>query len=495
MATLPTSVTDFLAAGHGQLLIDGRFVDAADGQTFDSLNPATGEVLRSVAAGGAEDVDRAVVAARKAFEGGWRHSSATKRSRLLWRLADLLEENVELLAHLETLDNGKPLEAARGDIHGSAAWFRYYAGWPTKIEGRTIPVAARDTLAYTLREPVGVCGQIIPWNYPMLMAAWKLAPSLAVGCTSVLKPAEQTPLSALVLGQLILEAGFPAGVVNVVTGFGESAGAAIARHQDVDKVAFTGSTAVGKEILKAAGETNMKRVTIEAGGKSPNIIFADADLDVAKQGAVVGIFANMGQNCTAGSRVLVEESIYDEIAQHLADTAKRLTLGNGLDEGVDMGPVVSSEQAARVGDYLRLGVEEGATVLAGGSRVSEGPLADGYFVEPTVFTDARNDMRIAQEEIFGPVVAVMPFRTAEDALEIGNAVSYGLGASVWTRDLGKAHRMAAELRAGTVWINNHLPSDPGLPFGGFKQSGIGREHGEAGIDTYTETKAVWVTLP
>jgi acyl-CoA reductase-like NAD-dependent aldehyde dehydrogenase len=409
-------------------------------------------------------------------------------------VADLIEERGDLFAQLETLDNGKPFSVARHDDVGqSVDLFRYYAGWPTKVTGDTVPVSIPNIFGYTRREPVGVCAAIVPWNYPLMMAAWKLAPALAAGCTVVLKPAEQTPLTALLLGQLILDAGIPAGVVNVVTGFGE-AGAALSAHMDIDKVAFTGSTEVGRLILQAAGKSNLKKVSLELGGKSPNIIFADADLDAAKAGAAGGIFYNMGQDCTAGTRVFVEQKIYDEVTQSLVESGRKLKIGNGLDASTDMGPLVSQEQLERVTRYMSLGSEEGARALSGGERVASGELAKGYFVEPTVFANVRNDMRIAQEEIFGPVVSVIPFKDVEDVIRQGNAVSYGLGAGIWTNNLQKAHKVAAALKAGSVWINIYNANDPAMPFGGYKQSGIGREMGFEAIQLYTEVKSVWVNL-
>jgi len=494
--TLDPAVDTFLSEGPKRLLIGGRWVEAASGKTFDAINPATGEALAAVAEGDAEDANRAVAAARAAFEDGpWPRMTASERGRIIYKVAELLEERAELFAQVETLDNGKPLVAARrDDVPLSIDYFRYYAGWPTKIEGRTVPVNMADTFAYTLRQPVGVCAQIIPWNYPLMMAAWKLAPALAAGCTIVLKPAEQTPLSALLLGQLMLDAGVPEGVVNVVTGYGETAGAALAAHMDVDKVAFTGSTEVGKLIMQAAGRSNLKKVSLELGGKSPNIVFADADLGLAKEGAAAGIFYNMGQDCTAGSRVFVESSVYDEVAGYIADHSKALTLGNGLDEGTDIGPLVSREQLDRVGGYLRVGAEEGARVLSGGEQATEGDLARGYFVRPTVFAGVRNEMRIAQEEIFGPVVSVIPFTDVADVVRQGNAISYGLAAGIWTNDVRKAHKVAAALKAGTVWVNTYGPTDAALPFGGFKQSGLGREMGYEAIELYTEVKSVWMNL-
>ncbi|SRR5579883_2157037 len=493
---LHPEVLAFLDGGAKKLLIDGRWVDAASGKTFATNNPATGEVLTIVAEGDTEDVNRAVAAARRAFETGpWARTTAAERSSLLWRIADLIEQHADTLAQLETLDNGKPLVAARrDDVGGTIAYFRYFAGWPTKIQGYTVPVSAPDTFAYTLRQPVGVCAQIIPWNYPLMMAAWKLAPALAAGCTVVLKPAEQTPLSALYLGQLLLEAGVPEGVVNIVTGYGETAGAALSAHPDVDKVAFTGSTEVGKLIMQAAGKSNLKKVSLELGGKSPNIVFADADLDRAKEGAASGIFYNMGQDCTAGSRLFVEQRVYDEVAQYVAEVGKKLQIGNGLEAGTEIGPLVSQEQLDKVTGYLRLGPQEGARVLSGGERATEGALAQGYFVRPTVLADARNEMHIAQEEIFGPVVSVIPFNDVEDVIRQGNNVSYGLGAGIWTNNLQKAHKVAAALKAGTVWVNTYGATDPALPFGGFKQSGIGREMGFEAIELYTEVKSVWVNL-
>ncbi len=493
---LDPRVQAFLADGPKRLLIDGAWVEAASGRTFATLDPATGERLAEVAEGDATDIDRAVKAARRAFdEGPWSTMTPAERSRLIWRLADLIEERSEVLAQLETLDNGKPLAVARrDDLGGTVDYFRYYAGWPTKVEGATVPVSVANTFAYTLRQPVGVCGQIIPWNYPLMMAAWKVAPALAAGCTIVLKPAEQTPLSALLLGELCLEAGIPAGVVNVVTGYGETAGAALAAHPAVDKIAFTGSTEVGRLILRAASQSNLKKVSLELGGKSPNIVFADADLSQAREGAAGGIFYNMGQDCTAGSRVFVEGSIYDDVAQFIADHAKGLTVGSGLDAATDIGPLVSQEQVDRVLGYMQLGPTEGARVLSGGGRAQGAGLDRGFFVQPTVLADARNDMRVAQEEIFGPVVTVIPFRDVEDVIRQGNDIAYGLGAGVWTRDLAKAHRVAAAIRAGTVWVNTYGPTDPALPFGGFKASGHGREMGFEAIHLYTEVKSVWVNL-
>lgn len=477
-----------------RLLIGGQWVEAASGKTFETLNPATGDVLVQVAEGGQEDVNRAVQAARKAFEGPWSQITPAERSRLIWKLADLIEEHADSLAQLETLDNGKPFVVARReDLGQTIDLFRYYAGWPTKILGDTVPVSIPNIFGYTRREPVGVCAAIVPWNYPLNMAAWKLAPALATGCTVVLKPAEQTPLSALLLGQLVLEAGIPAGVVNVVTGFGE-AGAALSAHMDVDKVAFTGSTEVGRLILQAAGKSNLKKVSLELGGKSPNIIFADADLEAAKVGAAGGIFYNMGQDCTAGTRVFVEQQIYDEVAQSLVENGRRLKMGNGLDPSTDMGPLISKEQLERVSSYIHIGDQEGAHALSGGKRVSTGELARGYFFEPTVFTNVDNTMRIAQEEIFGPVVSVISFKEVEDVIEQGNAVSYGLGAGIWTNNLQKAHKVAAALKAGSVWVNIYNTNDPAMPFGGYKQSGIDREMGFEAIQLYTEVKSVWINL-
>jgi len=493
---LDPTISAFLNDGPKKLLIGGRWVEAASGKTFETINPATGAILARVAEGDREDVDRAVAAARHAVdEGPWRLMTASERARIIYRVADLLEERAEAFAQLETLDNGKPLTVSRrDDVPLSIDYFRYYAGWPTKIEGRTVPINMANAFAYTLRQPVGVCAQIVPWNYPLMMAVWKLAPALAAGCSVVLKPAEQTPLSALLLGQLFLDAGVPEGVVNVIPGYGETAGAALSAHRDGDKIAFTGSTEVGKLVMQAAGRSNLKKVSLELGGKSPNIIFADADLEGAKAGAAAGIFYNMGQDCTAGSRVFVQEAIYDEVAAAIAEAGQALKIGNGLDEATEMGPLVSREQLAKVTDYLRIGAQEGAHVLSGGDRALDGDLARGYFVRPTVFAAARNDMRVAQEEIFGPVVTVIPFKDVDDVVRQGNDVAYGLAAGIWTNNLQKAHQVAAALKAGTVWVNTYGGVDPALPFGGFKQSGIGREMGCEAIELYTEVKSVWMNL-
>jgi phenylacetaldehyde dehydrogenase len=482
-----------------RLLIDGEWVEPQSGRTFQTLNPANGEPLADIAAGEAPDIDHAVAAARKAFESGpWPRMTPAERQRLIWRLADRMEASLEELAQLETLDNGKPIAVARvADVPLSIEHMRYYAGWATKIEGETIPVSVPYApgarfFNYTLREPVGVVGQIIPWNFPLLMAAWKLGPALAAGNCVVLKPAEQTPLSALRLGAMIQEVGFPPGVVNIVTGYGETAGAALAAHPDVDKVAFTGSTEVGKLIVQASAG-NLKRVSLELGGKSPNVIFRDADLDAAAQGAASAIFFNHGQCCCAGSRLFVEKPAYHQVLDRLAGFSQKIRLGPGWEPETEMGPLVSEEQLRRVTGYLNTGRTEGASVVCGGGRPG-GELAGGYFVEPTVFADVRGEMRIMQEEIFGPVVAVTPFTDVEEVIEASNDSTYGLAAGIWTRDITKAHRAAAALKAGTVWINCYNVFDPASPFGGYKQSGYGREMGHHALELYTQVKSVWVGL-
>jgi len=488
-------VTSFISKTH-QILINGKWVDAASGRTFPTYNPATGEVLARIAEGDKEDIDRAVASARAAFEQGpWRRLTASERGRLIWKLADLVEENLEEFAKLETLDNGKPLKIARvADVPLVVDVLRYMAGWATKIEGNTIPISVpyapgAKFFAYTLREPVGVVGQIIPWNFPLLMAAWKLGPALATGCTVVLKPAEQTPLTCLRLGELIQEAGFPDGVVNIVPGYGETAGAALAAHPDVDKVAFTGSTEVGKLILQAAAG-NLKKVSLELGGKSPNIVFADSDVDAATAGAASAIFFNHGQCCCAGSRLYVEQGIFDKVVEGVADQAKNIRVGSGLDSTTDMGPLVSEEQLSRVCNYLESGFSEGAQAVVGGTRHGD----KGYFVDPTVLVNTNEKMKVVQEEIFGPVVTAIPFKEPEELVARANDTVYGLAAGIWTRDIGKAHRLASELRAGTVWVNCYNIFDAALPFGGYKQSGWGREMGHDVLEMYTEVKAVCTAL-
>ncbi|HKS80191.1 MAG TPA: aldehyde dehydrogenase family protein [Candidatus Acidoferrales bacterium] len=493
VATMEPAVSRFIAARH-RMLINGKWVEAASGKTFPTYDPSTGEVLSNIAEGAREDINRAVTAARAAFETGpWSRMSPSERGRLIWKLGDLIEKNTEEFAQLESLDNGKPLKVARvADVPLAADHFRYYAGWATKIEGNTIPLGLAPQgkfLAYTLREPVGVVGQIIPWNFPLLMAAWKLGPALAAGCCVVLKPAEQTPLSALRLGELIQEAGFPDGVVNIVPGYGETAGAALAAHPDVDKVAFTGSTEVGKLILHAAAG-NLKKVSLELGGKSPNIVFDDADVDKAISGAASAIFFNHGQCCCAGSRLFIEKDIFDKVVDGVSRHAESIRVRPGFDPECDMGPLVSEEQMNRVCGYLDSGKQEGARAVAGGARLGN----KGYFVKPTVLINTNENMKVVQEEIFGPVVTAMPFSDASDVIPKSNDTIYGLAAGIWTKDIKKAHALAAKLRAGTVWINCYNIFDAALPFGGYKQSGWGREMGHEVLENYTEVKSVCAAL-
>ncbi len=479
----------------GRLLINGEWVESTGGRMLDTVNPANGEVSTQIPAGTAEDVDRAVAAARKAFDdpaGAWQKMPATERGRLLWRLSDLIEQNIDELAELETLDNGKPIfESRYVDLPMVVDVFRYYAGFATKIHGETIN-ARPNAFTYTLREPIGVVGAIIPWNFPLLLASWKLGPALATGNTVVIKPAEQTSLTLLRVGQLMMEAGLPPGVVNIVTGLGPTVGAAIAKHPGVDKVAFTGSTLVGKEIMRNAAET-IKRVTLELGGKSPNIVFADSDLDAAVKGATTGIFYGKGEVCAAGSRLFVEKKIHDDFLSRLVDRARKLKPGDPLDPKTRLGAIVSERQMQRVLGYIERGKSEGAQLVAGGNRVSVDG-GKGYFVEPTVFDAVDNRMTIAQEEIFGPVLAAIPFDDVEQVAELANQNVYGLAAAVWTNDIRKAHAVARRLKAGTVWINAYNLYDVALPFGGYKQSGFGRELGTDAIEHYTELKSVWVNL-
>ena len=484
-----------LAASSQRLLIDGKRLESVSGETFETLNPATGEVLARVAKGNAADVGLAVDAARKAFEDrAWRRMSAVDRTNLLLRLADLIERHADDLAVLECLDNGKPAHLTRlVEVEGSIKTFRYFAGWPTKFGGETLPVSPRggaQIFNYTTREPIGVAGLIVPWNYPLSMAAWKVAPAIAAGCAVVLKPAEQTPLTALRLGELALEAGFPPGIFNVVTGFGE-AGAALVAHPGVDKIAFTGSTEVGKEIVRASAG-NLKKVSLELGGKSPHIVFPDADLDAAAAAVASGIFFNQGQTCTAGSRLYAHASCFDRILNSVTAAARKLKIGDGLRADSDLGPLVSQEQWDRVSGYVDIGRQEGAKVVTGGKR-PEG-LARGYFFEPTVFTAATAHMRIVREEIFGPVLTALPWTDLDDLVGAANDSPYGLSAGVWTNNLKEAHRVAAALKAGTVWVNCFNLIDPATPFGGFKQSGWGREHGRQALELYSETKSVWINV-
>ncbi|MGH9776217.1 MAG: betaine-aldehyde dehydrogenase [Candidatus Acidiferrales bacterium] len=477
----------------GKLFIGGQWVDSASGRTFATINPATGETIAHVADADATDASAAVAAARQAFESGpWAETNASDRGRILWRIGDLVDKYNEELGTLETLDNGKPIfESRYVDMPMVAEVFRYFAGWATKIHGETVPVKG-PFLYYTLREPIGVVAAIVPWNFPLLLAAWKIAPALAAGNTVVLKPAQWTPLTALRLAEICQEAGLPDGALNVLTGSSDELGRALVRHPGVDKVAFTGGTATGQEVMRSAADT-LKHVTLELGGKSPNIVFADADLEAASRGATMGIFYGKGEVCAAGSRLFIEKKIHDDFVSKLAERAKKLQPADPLDPKSRFGALVSESQMQKVLGYIEKGKKEGARLVAGGERANVGN-GKGYFVQPTVFDGVRNDMSIAREEIFGPVVAAIPFQDVEEAIVEANRTPYGLAAAVWTRDIGKAHRVARRIHAGTVWINTYNNYDPAAGFGGYKMSGYGRELGMHALEHYTQLKSVWVNL-
>jgi aldehyde dehydrogenase (NAD+) len=486
--TPETAAGEFLRKPH-QLLIDGHRVPSSSGRTFKSLNPATEEVIATIAEGNEADVNRAVAAARRAFEGPWRTMRAAERGNLLLRWAELLKRHADEIIEIESLDGGKPISATtRQDFPAAIDTLTYYAGWADKISGDVVPTRD-DALTYTMREPVGVVAAIVPWNFPLMIGMWKLAPALACGCTVVMKPAELTSLSALRIGELALEAGIPPGVFNIVTGPGRVVGDALVNHPDVDKVTFTGSPGVGRGIMKGAA-SNFKRVSLELGGKSANVIFDDANLDAAAKAAAAGIFFNAGQVCSAGSRVLVQEGAYDEVVERLAERAKSLRMGDLLDRNTSLGPVISEKQMKSILDYVDIGQKEGASLVTGGERIGK----RGYFISPAVFADVKHEMRISQEEIFGPVVSVIKFKDEADALRIANGTAYSLAAGVWSRDMGRVQRFAKRARAGTVWINTYGYTDVRLPWGGERDSGLGREHGTAAIDNFTEPKAVWMNL-
>ena len=486
--TSETAAAEFLRKPH-QLLIDGRRVPSSSGRTFKSLNPATEEIIATIAEGNEADVDRAVAAARRAFEGPWRTMRAAERGHLLLKWAELLKRHADEIIEIESLDGGKPISATtRQDFPAAIDTLTYYAGWADKISGDVVPTRD-DALTYTVREPVGVVAAIVPWNFPLMIGMWKLAPALACGCTVVMKPAELTSLSALRIGELALEAGIPPGVFNIVTGPGRVVGDALVNHPDVDKVTFTGSPGVGRGIMKGAA-SNFKRVSLELGGKSANVIFDDANLDAASKAAAAGIFFNAGQVCSAGSRVLVQEAAYDEVVERLAARAKSLRMGDLLDRNTSLGPVISEKQMKSILDYVDIGQKEGASLVTGGERVGK----RGYFISPAVFAGVKHEMRISQEEIFGPVVSVIKFRDEADALRIANGTAYSLAAGVWSRDMGRVQRFAKRARAGTVWINTYGYTDVRLPWGGERDSGLGREHGTAAIENFTEPKAIWMNL-
>jgi aldehyde dehydrogenase (NAD+) len=487
-----TTSHPFLDGKAKRMLIDGKWVEAISGKTFETVNPSTGEVLATVAEGEEEDINRAVHAARRAFNGPWSKFKPFERQNLLLKLADLVDQNFEELAALDTLDMGAPITRTLGSRLRAVGMLRYYAGQATAIHGETIENSLPgDYVSFTLKEPVGVVGAIIPWNGPLTATIWKIGPALATGCTVVLKPAEEAPLTPLRLAELCQEAGVPPGVVNVVPGFGETAGAALAAHPDVDKVAFTGSHVTGQKIIQASAG-NLKRVSLELGGKSPDVVFADADLDAAVPGAGMAVFANSGQICSAGTRLFVEQKIYEEFTQRVAAFSKTLRVGNSSNPDTQVGPLVSPEQLDRVTGYLAIGRQEGARPLSGGAQLTDGDMAKGYFVPPTVFADVKDDMRIAQEEIFGPVISAIPFTDIDEVIERANKTSFGLGSGLWTRDVNKAHKLARGIRAGSVWINCYQAMDPAVPFGGYKMSGYGRESGKQHVEEYLNVKAVWI---
>ncbi|WP_407158763.1 aldehyde dehydrogenase family protein [Bradyrhizobium sp. STM 3557] len=489
---IPLTRHPYADGSYKQMLIDGKWVDAASGKRFETHNPATGELLATVAEGDAEDINRAVAAARRAFEGPWSKARPYERQMLLLKLADLVEKHFDELSALDTVDMGAPLSRTRAYRGRALGMLRYYAGQAVALHGETIENSLPgEIFSYTLKEPVGVVGAIIPWNGPLTATIWKIGPAIATGCTVVLKPAEEAPLTSLRLAELCLEAGIPAGVVNVVPGYGETAGAALASHPDVDKVAFTGSHITGQSIIRASAG-NLKRVSLELGGKSPDIVFADADLDAAVPGAAMAVFANSGQICSAGTRLFVESKIYDEFVHRVAEYGKSLKVGNGLDPNTQVGPLVSQQQYDRVSDYLSIGQKEGARAVAGGGKLTEGALAKGYFVQPTVFANVEDSMRIAQEEIFGPVISAISFKDTDELIKRANATMFGLGSGVWTTNVSKAHQVAKALRAGSVWVNCYQAMDPAVPFGGYKMSGYGRESGKQHVEEYLNVKAVWI---
>jgi aldehyde dehydrogenase (NAD+) len=479
----------------GKLFINGRWEDSDEGRTIDIINPATGELLTTVPDADACDVDRAVKAARESFEKKtWRGMDPSKKEKILWNIAETLDRHRDELAVLESLENGKTVrEAAGADVAPAVDAFRYYAGWVRKIYGETIPVDG-PYLNYTLREPIGVVGAIVPWNYPLQLAVWKVAPALACGCSVVLKPSEMTPLTALKLAEYCMEAGLPEGVLNVVTGYGKTAGEAMGLHMDIDKISFTGSIRTARRLMAASGESNLKRLSLELGGKSPNIIFPDCDMEAAAKAAFWGIFANKGEICSAGSRLLVHQDIHDKFLDELAARAKKMKVGDPLDKATQMGSQISSRQMDTILDYIQSGKEQGAKVLCGGERDTEGAKSKGFFIKPTIFSEVRPDMRIAQEEIFGPVLAAIRFQDPDEAVAIANGTIYGLVAAVWTRDVKLAHRLAGDIKAGSVWINTYNGFDTGSPFGGYKQSGFGRDLGAYALDQYTNVKSVWIAL-
>ena len=482
----------FLDGKLKRMLIDGKWLEAVSGKTFDTVNPSTGEILATMAEGGAEDIERAVAAARRAFEGPWSKFKPFERQKLLLKLADLVERHFEELAALDTLDMGAPISRTMGNRLRAVGMLCYYASQATAIHGETIQNSLPgEIVSYTLKEPVGVVGAIIPWNGPLTATIWKIGPALATGCTVVLKPAEEAPLTPLRLAELCQEAGIPPGVVNVVPGYGETAGAALAAHPNVDKVAFTGSHLTGQKIVQASAG-NLKRVSLELGGKSPDVVFADADLEAAVPGAGMAVFANSGQICSAGTRLFVERKIYEEFTARVAAYGKSLRVGDSRDPQTQVGPLVSAEQLERVTGYLAIGRQEGARPLSGGDRLTEGGLAQGFFVPPTVFADVKDEMRIAQEEIFGPVISAIPFDDIEEVVRRANATNFGLGSGLWTRDVTKAHKLAKAIRAGSVWINCYQAMDPAVPFGGYKMSGYGRESGKQHVEEYLNVKSVWI---